>query len=123
MNRAEPFYIERIRDELLARKQKNSSYSLRAFARDLEIDPSAISRILKGKQTLSLLICLKVIRKLKLSEDESCRFLNAVADHQREQFFMDADRQLRLMPDVSMTMDSGVSMRQPTVEQHAYYGT
>lgn len=43
-----------LQDEFLRRRAKNSSYSLRALARDLELDPSQLSRFLRRRSQLSL---------------------------------------------------------------------
>jgi hypothetical protein len=39
-----------LQEEFDARKERNSRYSLRAFARDLRIDPSNLSKLLAGKR-------------------------------------------------------------------------
>ena len=39
-----------VRGVLEGRQARNRSYSLRALARDLKIDPSALSKILRGKR-------------------------------------------------------------------------
>ncbi len=49
----------------------NSGYSLRAFARDLEISPSLLSDLLKGKRGLSVSRAFDVAKKLKLDLHES----------------------------------------------------
>ena len=41
-----------LQTELLQRCKKNPSYSLRAFAKSLDVDPSTLSKILKGKRPL-----------------------------------------------------------------------
>ena len=41
-----------LQTELLQRCKKNPSYSLRAFAKQLSVDPSTLSKILKGKRPL-----------------------------------------------------------------------
>ncbi len=42
-----------IREILLERKENNPSYSLRSFARDLEISPGYLSNVLSGKRNIS----------------------------------------------------------------------
>lgn len=39
--------------ELASRKQRNPAYSLRAFARRLQMSPSFLSEVLKGKKAVS----------------------------------------------------------------------
>ena len=57
----------------------NPRYSLRAFARDLEIAPSRLSEIFHGKQGLSEKYSAKVAKNLGLSESEQEYFINLVA--------------------------------------------
>src|SRR5688500_16816219 len=47
LQRNEPFR-EFLYNELLTRTQKNARFSLRAFANQLDIEPSALSQILRG---------------------------------------------------------------------------
>ncbi len=52
--------------EFASRKQRNKSYSLRAFARDLELSPSRLSEVLKGEQGLSEKSADTIAERLKL---------------------------------------------------------
>lgn len=56
--------------EFEGRKSKNKNYSLRAFARLLEMDPSSLSKILKGLRIPSLKAATKISHKLNLPEEE-----------------------------------------------------
>jgi uncharacterized protein (TIGR02147 family) len=60
------------------RKRKNDSYSLRAFARDLEISPSRLSEILKGSNGLSEKSANHIATKLKLKNLERKFLLDLV---------------------------------------------
>ena len=42
-----------LREELKNRQNKNSSYSLRAFSRDLGVNPASLSQFLNGRRALS----------------------------------------------------------------------
>ncbi len=44
---------EHLQNELVKRYRKNPRYSLRAFAKSLEVEPSALSKILRGKRRLT----------------------------------------------------------------------
>lgn len=77
------FHVQVLREELERRKTVNKRYSLRAFARALGMDASALSRILSGKQDLSLSICLKIVEKLKFAEDQRLRFMASVTEEKR----------------------------------------
>jgi len=71
-------YREILRDELTSRCKLNPRYSLRAFARDLEISPSRLSEILGGKQGLSRPAATKIAAKLGYSEAEQHVFCDLV---------------------------------------------
>lgn len=64
-----------LRNELTQRCRSNTAYSLRAFARDLEVEPSALSKILNGKRTITAEMKERFGRKLNLSR-EQLRALN-----------------------------------------------
>lgn len=65
-------------DELVARQQKNSSYSLRAFARDLRISPAVLSQTLSSKRHLAKKNVLKVAENLALSPAEVQHILREI---------------------------------------------
>jgi PAS domain S-box-containing protein len=75
-----PYYVTALSECLAARKKRNARYSLRAFAKYLNMDPSALSRILSGKQELSAHSCRKVLEKLDIDAQEKQRFIGSVAD-------------------------------------------
>lgn len=77
-------YIDILNEQLEARSARNSSYSLRAFARDLEINPSRLSQILSKKKGLSEKGAIDLAFKLGLNERENEYFiLSAKAQHAR----------------------------------------
>jgi uncharacterized protein (TIGR02147 family) len=51
-------------------QEKNSQFSLRAFARNLDISPSSLSEIINKKRILSLKMIEKISQHLKLNESE-----------------------------------------------------
>jgi len=55
--------------EFKRRKELNPSYSLRAFARDLDLSPSSLSRVLNQKREITDFIKRKVISKFKLNSN------------------------------------------------------
>jgi uncharacterized protein (TIGR02147 family) len=57
-------YCKILTDELQSRKQRNPSYSLRAFSRDLEVSSARLSRILSGKAAPSRTMSKKIGAKL-----------------------------------------------------------
>ena len=60
-----------LNEEYLGRCQKNPSYSLRSYAKSLSIDPTFLSRIMKGEQSLTT----KTIKRLMLEFDMSLESL------------------------------------------------
>ena len=58
------YYKEWLGEEFSKRCKKNPSYSLRAFSKFLEIDPSSISQILSGKRKISPKLKNRFIEKL-----------------------------------------------------------
>lgn len=71
-------YLDILRKEFDARKSGNQSYSLRAFARDLELSPSRLSEVLSNKSGLSEKTAQKVAQKIRLSPSETKLFVELV---------------------------------------------
>ena len=67
-----------IQNELNRRIASNRNYSLRALARDFDIEPSALSRILSRKQQISITDAACIVRKLKMSENDARYFFESV---------------------------------------------
>lgn len=88
MNILKPLHISLLQAELKRRKEKNERYSLRAFASFLQLDPSALSRILSCKQELSLQTSLQVIRKLKLGPNERAQFIRSIAEEKYRRAYL-----------------------------------
>lgn len=57
-------YCHILKDELQTRTQRNPSYSLRAFSRDLGVSSARLSRILSGKAAPSRVMAKKIGAKL-----------------------------------------------------------
>lgn len=72
-------YRSILKSELESRCHQNSSYSLRAFARDLELAPSRLSEIFNEKQGLSPKKASEIADKLGFKGDEYDHFYNLVA--------------------------------------------
>jgi uncharacterized protein (TIGR02147 family) len=62
-------------NEFAKRKQRNVQYSLRAFARDLDIPPGRLSEIFSQKRALTLGIAEKISLRLVLSPTEKKKLL------------------------------------------------
>ena len=63
-------YLKLIKQVYTERKTRNKKYSLRAFARDLDIPVSSLSELLSGKSGISKERAIKVADKLNLSIKE-----------------------------------------------------
>lgn len=77
-------YREALSHYYLVRRKKNKSYSLRAYARDLNLSASRLDGILKGKFGLSLAAASKVADSLELSLGDKLLFQEMVeSEHGR----------------------------------------
>lgn len=66
-----------LRGVLYSRQERNSQYSLRAFARDLGVSHAYLSRVLSGKLKLSAKKAFKFSQVLDLDEEVSKAFLKS----------------------------------------------
>lgn len=75
-------YVQILRGELERRHQAHPRYSMRAFARDLEISPAQLSLVLNGKKGISEKAALRIANRLSMTEAEKQNFcdLAIVAD-------------------------------------------
>jgi uncharacterized protein (TIGR02147 family) len=69
--RAESDYRDTLRRTLVERCQRNPRYSLRAFARDLALDPARLSDVLNGKKGISRAVALQLASRLGMSTGET----------------------------------------------------
>jgi len=75
-----------LREKLEERCSRNSRYSLRSFARDLDISPSRLSDVLRGRYGLSRLSAEKIGQKLGFNKGEIVHFCDLVdSEHARAQ--------------------------------------
>lgn len=79
-------YRNLLREELAVRCQINPKYSLRAFARDIDLAPSRLSEVLSGKQGLSRQVAEKIGQRLGYNDSERCFFADLVTSiHARKE--------------------------------------
>jgi hypothetical protein len=90
--------VSRSKDFLLSeftrRSQKNQNYSIRAFARDLDICKSSLAYVLAGERDLSQKNKRRVAEKLRLSPKETQRLLGEDSGYRKveeDQFYFIAD--------------------------------
>jgi len=74
-----PYYQERLRRELEERLVRNRRYSLRAFARALEVPVSTLSRALSGKRSISLPAAKRIADGLGLEPRERGLFFDSLS--------------------------------------------
>lgn len=74
-----PHYRRLLNEILVTRIEKNQKYSLRAFAKSLGIQSSALSQILKGQRYLSEERATQILDRLDLSLEERELFLYSLA--------------------------------------------
>ncbi len=65
-----------LQSELIRRCKANPLYSLRAFARTLDIEPSFLSKILKGKRSVTESMLFHCASRLNLDSKDIFRFRN-----------------------------------------------
>lgn len=80
MNSESVSHQEVLKLACMGRMAKNPSYSLRAFARDLQLSHSHLSRVMNGKKNLSLGQALKISAGLNLSPEAKADFLRSVTE-------------------------------------------
>ena len=78
------YHIEVLKKDFENRLKKNTRFSLRSYASKLEMHPSALSRILAGKQDLSPQFGIIIAEKLNLSKEETRRFLHSIVETRKQ---------------------------------------
>lgn len=76
---SEATYRDLLRYELESRATKNSGYSMRAFAKSLDLDVAHLSRILRGKKQLSMQSGYLIAQRLFTSSRDREYFLHLLA--------------------------------------------
>jgi uncharacterized protein (TIGR02147 family) len=71
-------YVRKLEEQFNFRKAHNPIYSLRAYARDLDLHPSTLSKILKGTRRLPFAVVESVVTRLELSQTEKEHFFTSV---------------------------------------------
>src|SRR4051812_3095043 len=73
-----PFYRLSLRSELARRCESNPRYSLRAYARSLQVDAGTLSRLIAGKQIPTEKMARRLLDGLELEPEERARFLATI---------------------------------------------
>lgn len=69
--------IDLIKNELDRRQKHNPRYSLRAFARHLDVSPAQLSQLLNGRRPLTPALANKIAEKLDFSPVEQKEFVSS----------------------------------------------
>jgi uncharacterized protein (TIGR02147 family) len=72
------FYINKLKEDLSQRQKHNPSYSLRAYAKHLDVHSSTLSQVIKGKRSLPLKNAMKIASKLNLGPKDRTLFLESL---------------------------------------------
>lgn len=91
-------YHQVLQSEFAKRCDKNSRYSLRAFARALGIEPSALSQFLSKTRVPSYKMAQKIVKALALSPDEELQFLSSLSAVQRSRGLVRLNPRFRKLP-------------------------
>lgn len=85
LNSTKKDYRQWLQNELERRCAKNPKYSLRSFARDLNLSPARLSDVLRGRYGFSRSAAEDIAKKLGLSPKESSHFCDLVeSQHARD---------------------------------------
>lgn len=111
-------FKELLQQEFLRRTAKNSGYSLRAFAKSLEMNHATLSTMLAGKRSITQSTITKLSKKLGLSPQETESYLNPTTNEDRKtqsyhhiqedafnsisEWYFDAILQLSLIPKIKL---------------------
>jgi uncharacterized protein (TIGR02147 family) len=72
------YHIYKMKEALSLKQRLNPHYSLRAFARDLEVHPATLSQVFKGNRPLPSKNAKRVVTSLNLSPKEKTLFLESL---------------------------------------------
>lgn len=100
------YYRTLINMELRRRQRQNQRYSLRAFAKSLEIEAATLSRVLADKESLSFKAAEKVLSALVTDEKKRRLFLESLAKEKANR------RIFKSMSDVATSDATSVSQDQ-----------
>src|SRR5580704_5383113 len=71
-------YIDYLKEEKARRTERNPSYSLRAFARSIELSPGFLNLLLQKKRSLSFERAQEIAKKINWSIEKNHAFLELV---------------------------------------------
>ena len=81
MNDQTPWHVQVLQKEIETRKSRNDSFSMRAFAKMLDVPAPIVSEVLRGKRKLLPKYAEKVCSALGFSPEKSALFMNSTLQH------------------------------------------
>jgi len=72
-------YAQIIHELLTQKRETNPDYSLRAFAREVDIEQSNLSKILKGKRKLTASHVTRISNKFNLPSETTLRLFESIS--------------------------------------------
>jgi uncharacterized protein (TIGR02147 family) len=72
------YYVQKIKHELSIKQKANTTYSLRAYARDIGVHHATLSQVMRGKRPLPLKDATGVCEKLRLGPKERTLFMESL---------------------------------------------
>ncbi|MGE3973983.1 MAG: TIGR02147 family protein [Bdellovibrionales bacterium] len=116
-----------LNEELISRTERNSRYSVRSFARSLNLDSGALSQILSGKRIPSVKVAAKLIERLGLSPDEKATFLSSLAEihcnrklQRTRKFFKDISTEIKSVTGRVQYRDLSLDLFRTIADWHHY---
>ncbi|MEZ4815958.1 MAG: DUF4423 domain-containing protein [Bdellovibrionota bacterium] len=79
-----PYYREALLDNFERIRKKRKSYSLRSYAKDLDILAPTLSNVLRGKRSLSFYAAIKAVEHLKLNPTQRAAFIESVLGDKKQ---------------------------------------
>jgi uncharacterized protein (TIGR02147 family) len=83
-----------LEQELARRNSANPSYSLRAFARDMDVDSSFLSKLLNGKRSMTARTIMSLAPRLALAETDIQTFVQKANVRRRRHYVGTQDGQV-----------------------------
>ena len=84
MSNTNIYYQQILKEHLSQKKKNNKSYSLRAFARDLQLNNGVLSQFFSVKRIPSLRQGIQIAKSLKLNVREQNEFIQSIAKVKHE---------------------------------------
>ncbi len=119
MMQVDPYHVHILQHELKRRLSANSLYSLRAFARDLGVSPSWLSKLINLKKGISEKQAVHIGNLLGLNQKELTLFLTSVTAHHARS----SKSKSIALTKLGLLKKNVVSSRKLSIEEHEIIGS